>query len=251
MPSTLPVWLITLGIESMFLGVVINAVKQQGLYSQYTRRERLVGVLGLGLGYFFIALSLIQGNFGLYGTYLFILFRAVEGAAAVLIFVRLLTFFRGGYYSSSVFTKVRHILVVFFITTLGVSLLLKILIDGPFIGSLWYNLSLVYTVLVVVLTLISVRWRLRKVQADTNLGVTGGIALGVAGGQIYSFSLASEIAILLLGSLVYTIGFWSAASLLFSSGIWGLFSSSTCSQCDADLSQYNDPEFCPQCGNST
>lgn len=248
-PGDLPIWLITLGIEAMFLGVVIHTVRQRGLYSQYTKRERLVGVFGLGIGYFLIALSFISANFGLYGTYLYLLFRTVEGAAALAIFIRILSYFRSGSYSTNLSSKARHILFVFFIMTVGVSLLLKVLIDDPFIGGVWYNLSLVYTVLVAVLTFVAVRWRLRKVQADTNIGVTGGIALGVAGGQIYGYSLGGEIAILLVGSVLYAIGFWSAVAFVFSDGVWGLFSDSACSQCDADLSQYNDPKFCPQCGN--
>lgn len=249
-PEDLPIWLITMGIEAMFLGVVIHAVKQQGLYSQYTIRERIVGVVGLGMGYFFIALSFISGNFGLYATYLYLLFRVVEGAAALTIFLRIFSYFRSGSYSTDLSSKARHILLVFFIITTGVSLLLKVLIDGPFIGSIWYSLSLVYTVLIAVLTFVSVRWRLRKVQANTNIVVTSGIALGVAGGQIYSYGLETEIAILLVGSMLYTIGFWSAVGIVLTNGVWGLFSDSTCSQCDANLSQYNDPKFCPQCGNS-
>jgi hypothetical protein len=61
-PSDLPIWLITLGIEAMILGVVIYEAKQRGVYSQYAHRERLVGVFGLGIGYFFLTLSLISRN---------------------------------------------------------------------------------------------------------------------------------------------------------------------------------------------
>jgi hypothetical protein len=248
--STLPIWLITLGVEAMFLGVVIHATKQQGHYSQYTRRERIVGVFGLGIGYFFIALSFISGNLGMYGAYLYLLFRTVEGAAAVLIFNRIISLFRSGSISTNLSRRARHLLLVFFITTVGVSLMLKVLMDGPFIGSVWYNLSLLYTVLIAVLTFLSVRWRLRKVQADTNLGVTSGLALGIAGGQVYSYNLGGEIAILVLGGLLYSLGFWSAVGFMFTNGIRGLISNSTCSQCDTNLSQYNDPKYCPQCGNA-
>jgi hypothetical protein len=149
---------------------------------------------------------------------------------AVQIFFRLISFVRTGSYSSNLSAKARHILIVFFIITTGVLLLLKVLIDDHFIGNLWYNIALVYTVLVAVLTFVAVRWRFRKVQADTNIGITGGIALGVAGGQIYEFNLGTELAVLFAGVFLYTIGFWSAAVLIFSANVAKIFDDSTCSQ---------------------
>jgi hypothetical protein len=246
-PRTLPIWLLSLGLEAMFLGIVVQAMRESGVLSQLTSRERLVGVLGTGAGYFFLSLSVIRTSYGAYAAFLFVLFRTLEGAAAVQIYARILAFLQDGSLPGDFKAKFRHYLVTFFIIALGSYLVLHVLIRGPFLRGFWYDLSLVYTVTSATLAYVSVRWRLRDVQSDINGAVIAGIAVCIAGAQIYGFSLTEDVLLSVVGGVVYAIGFWSAAWFLFGDRLLGS-DPNTCSNCDFDHSSYTSPSYCPNCG---
>lgn len=249
LPPDLPIWLLSLGLEAMFIGAVVKATKQSGLWGELATFQRLFGVFGLAVGYFFSALALLSTSYAAYAAYLFLLFRTLEGAAAVQIYQRVLEFIKKGTVSGNVRSRLRYHLVTVFIAGLGLYLAIKVLTSGPIYRGVWTDLSLIYTIFVSVLTFLAVRWRLRHVTSDYNVGIVSGIALGVAGAQVYGFTLAEDLLVFVGGSICYSFGFWVAAGFLFGSRLFG--GSAECSSCNKDLSGYDDPSFCPQCGAKT
>jgi len=247
LPPTLPIWLIALGLESMFIGIAVKSAKEMSLWSKLNQRQQVVGVFGIAFGYFFAALSIISTSYRLYSIYLFLVFRTLEGAAAVQIFRKIIAFFRSGTVSSNLKAKIRHKLVGFFILVIGLYLMFSVVTSGPIFESVWYDLTLIYTALVAILTFISVRWRLRKTKQEFNTAIVTGIAMGVAGAQIFGYTLVSDILITLAGGITYSIGFWVAAGFLLEGQLFG--SSDSCPQCDEGLENHDSPSYCPNCGH--
>jgi hypothetical protein len=171
----------------------------------------------LGIGYFLLALSVVRGAFPLYAAYLSLLFKFLEGAAAVQFYHRVLSFLQSGRLSGNPWPKVRHHLVVVFVLGIGTYLVVSIVTEGPFLVGLRYDVTLVYTLVTVAVTFLGVRWRLRVVGGDLNSAVLLGVTLGVAGAAVYDYTLAGELLVAAAGSTAYAVGFWAAALLVFRS----------------------------------
>lgn len=218
---TLPIWLITVGLESIFIGFAVKSAKEMGLWNQLNQRQQAIGVFGIAVGYFFAALSVISVAFHAYSVYLFLLFRMVEGGATVQIYRKIIDFFNSGTPSGTFKAKIRHRVVSFFILGIGVYLMFIVVTSGPIFRGFSYDLSLIYTVLLSILTFISVRWRLRKAEQEFNTAIVSGIAFGVAGAQTYGFTLVGDVTITIAGVLTYSIGFWIAAWYFLGDELFG------------------------------
>lgn len=270
-PRLLPVWLIALGLEAMFLGLAWQLLRRADGYQQVSSLERALAVGGIGLGYLFLTLSVLRTAYGGYAAYLYLLFRGVEGVAATHIYLKLYDVLQGRGFGGSLAARAKHLLAVFFVLALGGYLVLKALVGQPRVGGVWYDLSMVYTVGVATLTFLAVRWRYRNVAAELNDGIVLGLALCIAGAHIFGFSLPGEVLLTLGGGVAYSAGFWGSAVLL-----WGQVASGrrgqrgggagrsgkggqrggpgqsrrVCPHCGQSLPSGTANNFCPHCGKA-
>ena len=255
-PELLPIWLIALGLEAMFVGASWQVLQQMSGYRQSTKLERSIAVFGVGLGYLFLTLSVLRTSYGSYAGYLYLVFRGVEGVAATHIYLKAFNFLRGKGSGGNLKNKAKHLLVVFFVAALGGYLILKGLVERPRFGGIWYDVSLIYTVMVALLSFLAVRWRYRDITADLNSGVILGLAMCIAGAQIFGFSLTGDILLTAAGSVVYSVGFWFSVYLMWGEVLTGSSggevnrASSTCPHCQQPLPKGIHNQFCPHCGNS-
>lgn len=249
-PAALPIWLIALGLEAMFIGSVWQVTREVPGFSSLSPVERLVGVCGLGLGYFFITLSVLSTAYGVYAGFLYILFRAVEGVAALHIFYRIYDFVRGEGLESDLTKRVKHLLLTFFIMALSIYLLLKVLVVGPVLGGIWYDISVIYTVSVATLSFLAVRWRYRHISSELNSGIVFGLALCIAGAQIFGFSLTGDVLLMFAGSVVYSAGFWGSAYALWGNALFknNMSRKSRCENCQGTVPASSNANYCPHCG---
>jgi len=250
-PALLPIWLIALGLEAMFIAGTHQALDNVSGYQDLTRLERAIAAGGVAFGYLFLTLSVLRTNYGWYAGFLYLVFRGVEGVAAIHMYAKVYNFLRGKGFGGSYTARAKHMLAVFFVLALGLYLTIKALVGSSRIGGVWYNLSMVYTGVVAVVSVLAVRWRYRDIAREVPNGVVGGLALCIAGAQIFGFTLAGDIVLSIAGSVVYSIGFWVAAYLLWGEIITDAVQSSpsTCTHCQQSLPTDHQPQYCPHCGN--
>lgn len=250
--SLLPIWLIALGLEAMFLGGTHQVLKRVDEFQAVSQIERAIATVGIGLGYLFLTLSVLRTSYAEYAAFLYLVFRGVEGVAATHIYLKLIRFFQGKGFSSDYLAKAKHLLVVFFVLVLGSYLVVKALVGSPTAFGIQYNLAIVYTIVVATLSALAVRWRYRTIAQELNPGVVGGLALCIAGSQIFAFGLGGDIALSIAGSIVYTIGFWASAYLLLGDIIFDTNDSSSneCPHCHGSLPSNQQAQYCPHCGNA-
>lgn len=251
-PELLPIWLIAFGLEAMLFGVVYPITQNAPGFQRVSRVERIIATAGVALGYLFLTLSVLRTSYAAYAVYLHLLFRGVEGAAAPHLYVKVYDLLKGNGYGGSLGTKVKHKLAVLFVLALGAYLAVKAVVGMPQIGGYWYNLGMVYTVVVASVTALAVRWRYREISDELNSGVVMGLALCIAGAQVYGFTLAGDIALTVAGSVVYAIGFWASAYYHIDSVVTSSSPPTTgrCPHCQQPLPPDQQPKFCPHCGNS-
>lgn len=251
-PELLPIWLIAFGLEAMLFGVIYPITRNAPGFQRVSRLERIITAGGVALGYLFLTLSVLRTSYAAYAVYLHLLFRGVEGAAAPHVYVKIYDFLSGKGYGGSLATKIKHKLAVVFVLALGAYLAVKAVVGTPQIGGYWYNLSMVYTVVVASVTALAVRWRYREISNELNSSVVIGLALCIAGAQIFGFTLTGDVALTLVGSVVYAIGFWTSAYFHIDSVVTNGGSPPTgrCPHCQQSLPPDRQPQFCPHCGNS-
>lgn len=212
-PAGLPILLLVVGLQLLIFGG-LRKVSRGSLSGVTASARGRFGLLLVGSGYLFAALSVIQTDFSSYAAFLFVLFRGLEGAATVR-FYRKVTFvlhnrrFPGG---TGATTFVTHRLLVFFFTIIGVGLLVATVAPGAAdrAGVTVVNPRAVYTVTTFSLAILGVYWRLSPVQSDYNWLVVAGFSLSVAGAELFNYAaLGTELAVIVVGGLAYTVGFWS------------------------------------------
>lgn len=249
-PSVLPIWLIALGLEAMFLGGTYQAFENFSGLQNISQIERAVAVGGLGFGYLFLTLSVLRTSYAGYAAFLYLVFRGVEGVAATHLYVKIYELLQGKGLSGNYALKAKHILVVFFVFALGSYLVLKAIVDAPQVAGYQYDLTMVYTGVVATVSVLAVRWRYRDVAKELNSGIVGGLALCIAGSQIFGFSLTGDVLLTVAGSLIYSLGFWISAYFLWADIIMGsTHSSNTCPQCQQTPPGGTTPQYCPHCGH--
>lgn len=252
-PSLLPIWLMMLGLEAMFLGGTHQVLKRVDEFQSVSQIERSIATGGIGLGYLLLTLSVLRTNYAAYAAFLHLVFRGVEGVAATHLYLKLIRFFQGKGFAGDYIAKAKHLLAVFFVLALGGYLIMKVLVGSPTAFGIQYNLAIVYTVVVAALSALAVRWRYRAIAQELNPGVVAGLALCIAGSQIFAFDLGGDIALSIVGSIVYSIGFWASAYLLLGDIILDTNDSSSneCPHCQGSLPSNKPAHYCPHCGNAT
>lgn len=211
-PRTLPVWLLVLGLEALIFGFLIRAGERSELFRPLSARSKLVTSIGLTFGYLFVSLSVISAHYDLYAAYLFVLFRTVEGAAAVRFYRKVVHVLRHRSTDLSSGTgRAYKYVSTFFVSIVGTGIFIQILLNGPYIHTVLWDLALVYTGVSLAIAVIGAWWRLRDVRDGINSGISLGVLLVVGGAEIFNYTLlAQEIVVTLFGSLSYSIGFWGA-----------------------------------------
>jgi hypothetical protein len=253
-PQNLPTWAMVLGLEALLLGTVLEVGEQIPVFNSMNDREQFVITMALAIGFLFLALSILRSAYDIYATYLFLLFRTVEGAAVVRFYRKVLYVLQNWSLpgSTSLGDKALHYLVVFSVLAGGLGLAFNVLSNGPVFRSFWYDLALIYTVTSFLLAFLGANWRLQVVENKLNGLIIVGFALCVAGAEIFNYaSISGDIAVTFAGAITYMIGFWVAV------GLWGLDafsptgvsqSDDSCEYCGTLLTEYQQPKFCPDCG---
>lgn len=255
--SNLPVLAMILGLELMFFGVVTMGIEDIPIVDAMPSRERRVVTASLAMGFLFAALSLLQSNLDLYAVYLFLLFRTIEGAAAVRFYQKVahIIVTQSLPTSNRFKKKAKHLLLVFAIVAGGFGVALNIIANASGRTFPWYQLAVVYTIVSFLLAVLGVRWRLQLISDDINTPLIIGLALCIGGAEIFNFgSIFTEIAVISTGSITYQAGFWAAVLL---TGINTILPATTtandtiCGSCGEDLSKFQSPAYCPNCGHNT
>lgn len=228
-PAQLPVWLLVGGLELLILGALVNLHGTTPALSNMRPSDRLLGLSALGAGYFFTALSVVESSYGAYAAFLFVLFRAVEGAAGLQFYYRLVTVIRGGTGSSTTGggSFVLYRLTTFFLVLVGVGLLLATVLPGRSAPGLVapFDPRFVYTVTSLLIAVLGVYSRMRPLASAYHGATVAGMALGVAGAELYNYrTLATEVTVTLAGGLAYAVGFWVVVAL-WQFGLAGPFAS--------------------------
>lgn len=211
-PPGLPIWLLVVGLQLLIFGG-LRKVSRKSLGSVTASARGRLGLILLGSGYLFAALSVIQTHYGSYAAFLFVLFRGLEGAATVrfyrkVVFVLHNRRLPGGTGAASFVT---HRLLVFFFTIVGTGLLVAAIAPGAAeqAGFSVANPRGVYTVTTFSLAVLGVYWRLSPVQSDYNWLVVAGFSLSIAGAELFNYAtLGAELALTVAGGIAYTAGFW-------------------------------------------
>lgn len=211
-PGGLPIWLLIVGLQLLILGGLRKVAKQHPVLGSGSANGRL-GLVVLGMGYLFAALSVIQTNYGAYAAFLFVLFRGLEGAAAVRFYRKVLFVVRQRRMPSGTGAAgfVTHRLLVFFLSVVSLGLLVSALAPATVerAGFSVANPRGVYTVTTFSMAMLGVYWRFTPVQSDFNWLVILGFGLSVAGAELFNYAaLGTEVVMTVVGSVAYSAGFW-------------------------------------------
>jgi len=211
-PPGLPIWLLVVGLQLLIFGGLRKASRGRLGAVTASPRGRL-GLVLIGSGYLFAALSVIQTNYGPYAAFLFVLFRGLEGAATVRFYrkVEFVVNNRRLPSGAGMATFVTHRLLVFFFTIVGAGLLVMAIAPGAAerAGFSVANPQGVYTVTTFSLALLGVYWRLSPVQSDYNWLVIAGFGLSIAGAELFNYAtVGTELALTVAGGVAYVAGFW-------------------------------------------
>jgi len=220
--ESVPKWvapiLVILGIEiiigrQIFLAIIdLQADKK----IQINGREQRVIIGGITLGVLFSALAVIQ-KYQVSNEYAILLLfcgRMIEGASAVRFYKKLVVFLRGRKHSGNMISKAKHKLTLVFISSITIFISMYLLINGPVFNSLGYSIQFLWTITVLSITTLGLRWKLRPIWGIVDRKLLIGILSFVGGAEIFNHPLLGEIVAVLAGSIGYTLGFWFAAALL-------------------------------------
>jgi hypothetical protein len=220
--DTVPEWvapiLVILGIEIIIGRKIVLAIGnlQKTRQVQITNREQRAIIGGLTLGILFSALAVIQ-KVQISNEYAILLLfcgRAIEGAAAIRFYKKIIVFLRDGKYSGSIVSKVKHKLTILFILSITIFVFIYILIDGPIFNSIGYSVQFLWMISVLSITTLSLRWKLRPVWGIVDRKSLIGVLFFVGGAEIFNHSFLGEVVALIAGAIGYTLGFWFTAALL-------------------------------------
>lgn len=171
-------WQTTIGISALTIGLYT------GLYVKYT------GI--------FVLLAIFIGKW-------------IEGAAGVRLLSKL-------YYSiseqsmppGSMKKRVIRIFFIYLIISIGLLLISGILIQSDYFR-IGFQVRSIWTITIIAVTTISFNWKRKILNKSQNRLTTVGLLLLVIGSEIYSFEfLTLNIISSLIGSVGYTLGFWSS-----------------------------------------
>lgn len=201
-PTTLPTWLMILGLEALTLAAVFKAFG-----GRVGHRATVIGGTCLGLGYFFTALSIISSNYDSYALYLLVLFRTIEGAAAARFYRKVVHVFRNQSLPGSRFkSRIVHMMVIYFVMLTGVGLAI-----ASFNSSTsWYpQVTVIYTITMTIITGLGVWWRVSQLRGRYALPVLLGFVVSVTGAHMFDYGgVPKEIFVSLMGNVGFTAGFW-------------------------------------------
>jgi hypothetical protein len=156
-----------------------------------------------------------------YAAFLYALGRIIEGVAAVRLFKKISLNLRASGNSSdsglltqllsAIAPKIKRRLVSVFILLLALSAIIQILVHGPYIFSLQYEIAFILTLASLLVSYYGLRARLQSGTEELPRTLQTGLILCVAGSEVYNHpSLGIEVVVYLIGMIAYTIGFWYA-----------------------------------------
>lgn len=156
-----------------------------------------------------------------YAAFLYTLGRTIEGVAAVRLFKKISLHLRASSSGSNsslqaqllgaIARRIKHRLISVFIILLTISAIIQILVHGPFIFRLQYEIASILTLASLLVSYYGLRVRLQSGTEGLPRTLQTGLILCVAGAEVYDHpSLGIEAIVYLFGVIAYTIGFWYA-----------------------------------------
>jgi len=195
------------GLAMLLFGGLRRAIQSSS--SGIANRPAKVALISFSAGYFLLALSILKGSYNLYGAYLYVLFRVVEGAAAARFYRKVAYVLRnrslpGG---SNIRARVYHLALVFSIMLAGGGLLAYLVTSGH--ENVYSSGLVIYTAVAVLVSGLGVWWRVKLLSGDYAIITLLGFVLCMAGSQTFGYaSLTQEIIVAVAGGVAFTVGFW-------------------------------------------
>ena len=216
-PNWLGPTIVFFGSEFILIGAIKTALSEQiDYWHDFHQRKQKSIIAGLVVGILALASAVIQTYDLLtpYGIFWFALGRILEGVATIRLYQRIERYFWGDGSSarfSSVFSSIRHRLLSVFVIMIAIYFIIEILKSGPFIYTSRYDIALVITGLIVTLTSLATRRKMRVVRDDFPQEIILGYFLCIAGAEIFNLSITGDIVSFIVGDIAYSIGFWYGA----------------------------------------
>jgi hypothetical protein len=218
-PGLLGPTLIFFGLELVLVGTFLSVFRRAGVLSRLTNREQFLAVGGVAVGLLFAASGALRRLDLLdpYVVFLFALGRVLQGASAARFYRRILDVLRGRG-GGGVGGRIRRGSITLFVCFFAGWLAVRVLTQGPIVGTVGQSLRLVWTGFVVVTTALGITWKLRHAEDTLDRGLRPGLVLCVTGAEVYNFaSIGMELGTYLVGSVAFSLGFWVAVFYLFAS----------------------------------
>lgn len=212
-PGQLPILLMVSGLALLLFGGLRRTIQSSA--SGLQSRPAKIALLTLSVGYLLLALAVLQESYPLYGAYLFIIFKGVEGAAAARFYRKVAYVLRNRTLSGGtrIRDRVYHLGLVFSIILAGAGFVVYLSTSGY--ENVYSTSLMIYTVVLVSISALGVWWRLQMVSADYATPTLVGFVLCITGGQTFGYAtLTREILVMIAGSVAFAVGFWALI------GVW-------------------------------
>lgn len=197
----------------------------------------IVALIGSGI----VGIWVFQRYTFLFAALMLLAGRWIEGVAATRFLSTLVRFFslnssQSGDLVAKIVRRLKYALLIGFITVVAGWIALGVIMFGPVTKTYAYELAVVWTVYVGLLSLLGLVWKFRRVDNEVYKRVPFvlpslvGLILAVTGSQLYNFKImqsqiqvgdiqasvsAVEPMLLILGTFVYIIAYmWSASKRL-------------------------------------
>lgn len=209
-----PKWLsLVLLVSGLFL-LIIGYLEV--FYQEETRDMTTVGIILIATGLSLIAFQSHVLTPFYHILVLTMLAKWIEGVSAIRFYQKLASFLDNKQWPRSITLKetVTFKLASLFAFVIGGWAIVLILVTGPFLNSIQYDIALVWTLMTLSISFIGLSYKFWAIRSDISPIALLGLILLITGGELANLrSLSEQIWIFIIGNAVYTLGYWGAAYL--------------------------------------
>lgn len=204
------------GIELLLLGAVQQALPRTFVFwTRLNSREELVVTGGFAIGLLFTTSAVLRYFNALwaYATLLFCLGQLISGAATVRLFKKIIYISREQQLPGNLHDKVKRMLFRVSVILIAGWLVFLYLSETRVYGN--KSLQFIWTFVIFSMAVLGITFKLNYADAQFNRYLKTGFILCIGGASIFNIQpVLLDIVSMILGSVVYMIGFWIAAIFL-------------------------------------